>query len=489
MAIVKFVSDKTCQIFIDKEYSGEVNIDSILKLTLEPGGYLIEVKDKDEHLHKKYNLVINATDNQLLQDVSYGEQSLDDAINQLKNDPLLEFHCNRASFCYNGLYGYINKRFEVVIPAIYTVANKFKDDKAFVVREFTEGKKATLIDEDGNMYFNRWFDYIGESDATILLGVDNKIIVYSKTKYEKTDEYYNAGYNFKHPLVPVFKKDGVDELYGFIDSDAKEVVPLLYDKVWNFDNSGMAKVFFMGIHGTIDDKSFTLDSNFFSGKVNSINDFVCSELIDSFSFNQTYVSDRVYKTVTPNRIDGKWILNINTYDTCDSSQNEVIQIECEKILYIGEGCCIYRIENVTHVVYLATGENFVFQVNYLLPANGCIRGSGYDEYYPDTFITRKNGKYGLINKNGNVIFPNVYDYITPIQPNYFVDIYTKLPVFAIMQSGNYFSIANLSDGKIYLPFDFDKIEHINRGLFFRNTLFVLRKSNCYQLFSTNQAHQ
>ena len=56
MAIVKFVSDKTCQIFIDKEFAGKVNKDSILKLTLEPGGYLIEIKDKDEHIHKKYNL-------------------------------------------------------------------------------------------------------------------------------------------------------------------------------------------------------------------------------------------------------------------------------------------------------------------------------------------------------------------------------------------------------------------------------------------------
>ena len=89
MAIVKFVSDKTCQIFVDKEYSGEVNKDSILKLTLEPGGYLIEVKDEVGHLHKKYNLEIKATDNQVLQDVSYGEQSLDDVINQLKKRTII----------------------------------------------------------------------------------------------------------------------------------------------------------------------------------------------------------------------------------------------------------------------------------------------------------------------------------------------------------------------------------------------------------------
>ena len=138
----------------------------------------------------------------------------------------MEFHCDRASFCHNGLYGYVNKRFEVVIPAIYTVANKFKDDKAFVVKEFPEGKKVTLIDEDGNMFFNRWFDYIGESEETVLLGIDNRIIVYTKIKYDNTAEYFNGGYDFRHPYVPVYKKEGVDELHGFIDFEGKVIVPL-----------------------------------------------------------------------------------------------------------------------------------------------------------------------------------------------------------------------------------------------------------------------
>ena len=100
MAIVKFVSDKTCQIFIDKEFSGEVNKDSILKLLLESGGYLVEVKDKDANIRKKYNLEIKATDTQVLQDVSDGDSSLDAVIDQLKNDPSLD---NVQHFC-NGHY-------------------------------------------------------------------------------------------------------------------------------------------------------------------------------------------------------------------------------------------------------------------------------------------------------------------------------------------------------------------------------------------------
>ena len=70
MAIVKFVSDKDYQIFIDKECVGEVNKDSVLKLTLESGGYLVEVKDRDKRIQKKYILEIPPTANQVLQDVS-----------------------------------------------------------------------------------------------------------------------------------------------------------------------------------------------------------------------------------------------------------------------------------------------------------------------------------------------------------------------------------------------------------------------------------
>ena len=241
MAIVKFISDRDCNIFIDKECFGEVTNDSMLKLTLEPGDYLVEVKDKEAHVLKKYNLEIKATDNQILQDVSYGAVSIDDVINQLKNDSSLEFHCNRASFCHNGLYGYVNKRFEVVIPAIYAVANKFKDDKAFVVRDFPEGKKTTLIDKDGIMFFNRWFDYIGESESTILFGVDNKIIVYSKTKYIKEREYINEGYNHKELYVPARKDDSYG-LCGYLDFSGNEIIPFIYNGVGNFNEIGESEV-------------------------------------------------------------------------------------------------------------------------------------------------------------------------------------------------------------------------------------------------------
>lgn len=169
MAIVKFVSDKDCQVFIDMELAGKVTTESMLKVTLEAGGYLIQIKDEDGNLSKEYDLEIKPSDNQLLQKVDEVNDEMDDIIEKLKNDSSLVFHCNRASFCHNGLFGFVDKKLNVVIPPIYYSVNEFVDDKAFVVRDFPEGRRTTMIDSDGNMFFNRWFDYIGESNETILL--------------------------------------------------------------------------------------------------------------------------------------------------------------------------------------------------------------------------------------------------------------------------------------------------------------------------------
>ena len=488
MAIAKFASDKDYQIFIDMELAGKVTPNSMLKVTLETGDYFIQIKDEEGHLIKEYDMEIKSSDNQLLQKIDGTDDKLDTIIENLKNDSSLVFHCDRASFCHNGLYGFVDKKLNVVIPPIYYSVNEFVDDKAFVVRNFPEGRKTTMIDSGGNMFFNRWFNYIGESDDTILLGIDNRIIVYSKTKCDKVVEYYNAGYDYKHPIIPVFKIDGVDEFYGFIDFNGNEVVPLLFDKVWNFEDTGLAKASYWGICGFINNKNFSFRECVTNCEftLSTPKDLLfCG--IDMFAeMNKIYVSEHVCKTVIPNIFNEKWILTIKTIN---NKANEPIVSEdhiiCDKILFIGDGCYAYRIGNNCNVEYLRNKEKLIFNNCYIFPANGCVIGHGFDDYFPDTFITRKNGKYGLISKNGEVIFPYIYDYIVPIQPEYFIDIYTKLPVLGIIQEQNKFSIANLSENKVLLPFTFDSIERIKRGMDFRDTIFVLRHANQYQLFSAN----
>lgn len=464
MALVKFVSDKDCQVFIDMELAGKVTRQSMLKVSLEIGCYLVQIKDEDGNLIKEYNLEIKPSDNQLLQKID-GTNDLGDIFEKLKNDSTLVFHCDRASFCHNGLYGFVDKKLNVVIPPIYYSVNEFVDDKAFVVRDFPEGRKTTMIDSDGNMFFNRWFDYIGESDEIILLGIDNRIIVYSKTKLDMIAEYFNANYDKKHPIVPVFKKDDHDELYGFIDYKGEEVVPLLFDKVENFNNNGYAKVSFWGVQSKIEQESFKLiDDIGDKYDIKSFDDLV--HVYNSSGFfnerlerTEKYENNiNIFKTVQPLLKKGKWTLRIITeFDNDNTSIDK--DIECDKVIFLGDNSYVYRVGNQCFAYYFDSEEEIVIDAEFIIPANRIVRGEnpGYDVYYPDTFITRSYGKYGTIDKNGKEIFPLVYNSIIPIQPNYFIDIYTNLPVYAILQRGCQYSLANLSVGKIYLPFEYDKV--------------------------------
>lgn len=486
MAIVKFVSDKVCNIFIDKEYVGEVNKDSILKLVLEPGGYLVEVRDEEAIVLKKYKLEIKATDNQILLDISEGTSSLDETIIQLRNDPSIEFYCNRASFRYNGLYGYVNKRFEVVIPAIYAVANKFKDNKAFVVREFNEGKKVTLIDEDGNMFFNRWFDYIGESDSTILLGVDNKVIVYSKMKYEKIAEYYNAGYDYVYPLVPVYKDKGEDEYYGFIDYNGEEFIPLLFERVGNFNNEGRADVYFWGRKASLTSgKVLSLhSSNYSEGERQITNEELAHVFVD-YSYS---VWSYNYE-VSPIWDDDGWSIKIETYSlTSTYYRGERIGeeiIKCDRILYMWSGCCAYRFGNRCAVRLLPINlpsyaeKEYWFDYNYIIPI--IISDGSGDGIYEDSFyyiehcIVKDKGKYGVVDVKGSEIFPLVYDNIEGLLEYFRQDrIYVKLT------KGKKHALANLSNKKLITSFELDNVTYLNddeNG----NCAFLIEKDGKYGL--------
>ncbi len=485
MAVVKFVSDKDCQLFIDMELAGKVTSDSMLKLTLETGGYLIQVKDEDGNLIKEYDLEIKPSDNQLLQKID-SANNLDDIIEKLKNDSTLVFHCDRVSFCHNGLYGFVNKKFNVVIPPIYFSVNEFVDDKAFVVRDFPEGRKATIIDSDGNMFFNRWFDYIGEGDSNILMGTGDRIIVYSKIKFDKIADYYNAGYNFKQPFVPVYIMDNQDEMYGFINLNGDIILPFIFDKVWNADNNLQAKFWYYGFIGTIDFKN-SLIFDVYGLKF----EFSDPLFLDDKNYLQGYIANyELGISVYPGRKGGKWILNICNYSgtVCGVGDIDVFgeltgskEIECDRILYIGYNCYAYRLKGKCIVHYLFNEKDYTFNENYIVPVIGDDEGIYYSpaDY---RFIKREKGKYGIVNEYGGELLPCIYDFITFPKPNQQMSI---KPI--VLQLKDKCSIANANDGKILLPFVYDEIKPTHCGFNLQDTIFLLKQANRFRLFSVNEA--
>lgn len=449
MAIVKFISDQDCHIFIDKENVGKVTADSLLKAVLEVGGYLIEVKDDEGRILKKYNLEIKTTDNQILQDVSGASASTDEVLNLLKNDPTLVFHCGRAKFCLDGKYGYVNKKFEVIIPAIYSIANDFVNNKAFVVRDFPEGRRTTMIDEDGNMFFNRWFDYIGEGDVIILLGIDNRIIVYSKAKCDKIGEYFNAGYDKKTSLVPVYKKVGEFNFYGYIDFDGKETIPFIFNYASNFDEKGEANVNFLGKEVIIRATGYYQERKdgcyyrvSWDGDLQGLDG-----IFDPISNPCCYDTGETRWQFLPIWNSYKWIVRVITKDYNKRVIKEA-NFNCDYVLRAGTGYWICKRERKILVlianIYNDGVEDFLFDADDIEPVfdiNENLQGD--DIITSRTFIIKKDSKYGVYNTLGEVLIPVEYDEIKPFEPY----------KFAVKKSGKY---AVYSTGKLS-TFEYDNV--------------------------------
>ena len=228
MAIVKFVSDKNCQLFIDLKYVGHVIVGEMLKISLDVGSYLVEVKDENANRFGKYKLSINPSDTQVLENLSERCDDIDIVIREMKNDASLRFYHQRALLCLNGNYGFINTQYKIAIEPIYSYAENFVNGYTLVKRHFPSGEKATIIDINGNICLDRWFDYIGSGEKTILLKSEKTFYVLSKVDYSIVNQYIDAKYDGKGELIPVHKHIGVDDMYGYIDRTGTEVIPLIF---------------------------------------------------------------------------------------------------------------------------------------------------------------------------------------------------------------------------------------------------------------------
>ena len=414
MAIVKFVSDKDCQVFIDMELVGKVASESMLKVKLEPGGYLIQIKDEEGKLIKEYDLEIKSSDNQLLQKIDGTNNKLDDTIENLKNDSSLVFHCDRASFCHNGLFGFVDKKLNVVISPIYYSVNEFVDNKAFVVRDFPEGRKTTMIDSDGNMFFNRWYDYIGESDDTILLGVENRIIVYSKKECDKVAEYFNANYDKRASLVPVYKKVGACNYYGYINFDGKEAIPFIFNNVRNFDERGEADVVFLGREVKINSTGYYQEKeNGHYYKTSWNGDLQGLDGIFEFMPNPcSYDTEETSWHFVPIWDNYKWIFRVLIKKGNPQKVIKSVDYKCDYVLRGGTGYWVLKQEKKVVVLiacaYTDGIEELTFDADDVVPVldiNDILQGRN--------FVIRKDNKYGVYSagKLSDFEYDNVTKYI------------------------------------------------------------------------------
>lgn len=462
MAIVKFISDTNCQLFIDMELAGEVHADNMLKISLETGSYLVEAKNTDGKCLKKYELKIKSTDSQVLQDLALEKTMLNETIEKLRNDSSLRFYNQRAVFFHKCNYGYINSLYKVVIEPIYSFADNFISTKAFVRRTFPNGEMATLIDTDGNICLDQWYNYIGCNDKTILLKSKNAFIVLSRENYSFIKEYQDAGYDGKSDLIPVHKEIGVDDMYGYIDQAGAEAIPLIYDYAWNFEENGFAKVkrfgviYAVGTDGTLfyDLEQVINDGEEFSRGESRLEDPLKTEIVEVYRVQKLSKEESErrgfdFLQYYPLKEGNQWGLSYY-------NKSAISLYCCDRFLYLNEmneNYLIYRKDGICIIKDHDT--SYYFDADEVI-ANFQIEYEGYcghDEISINNVIVKKSGKYGLVDLDGKTLLPTEYDLISPteaIQGN-------KTGVIGIIWKDGKCSFVWMSNGEILEPFKYEDI--------------------------------
>ena len=430
MAIVKFISDENFQILIDMEFVGEVKANSIFKIKLEAGSYLVEIKDNNNNYLKRYVLMISPEENQVLQNLTIINNSITETIEMLKNDSSLRFYNQRAVFNHHGRYGYINSQYKVVIEPMYSFADNFILGYAFVKRMFPDGEKATIIDVYGNIKYEMWFDYIGGNERTILLKNANTFYVISKLDFSITKEYLDANYDGKGDLIPVHQHIGVDDMYGFIDKEGTEIIPLIYDCVRNFASNKLATVKRFGEYNAVD-----LSGNLYRYGMSSCkSNFLSKEesLFRGFSHYGRY----------PIKDNRGWGITGNTKERWE----RIIYFYDNRLIYRNKGICTF------------CGEiSFSINADEIIPIFSWVLRPTFEYLELKYFVVKKNWKYGIVNLEKNIILPLEYDLIEPTDAYEGEDqIYSS--DIAIVWKNNKCTLVRIETGEFIFPFEFEDIE-------------------------------
>ena len=476
MAIVKYITNKNCQLFIDMELVGDVFTGKMLKISLDAGSYLVEGKDTNGKSIGKYKLTVNPSDTQVLENLSEKFNEIDAAICNLRNDSSLRFYHQRAIFCYNGNYGYINSQYKIAIEPIYSYAENFTNGLALVKKIFPKGEKATVIDIDGNISLDRWYDYIGGNEKTVLLKSEKTFYVFSKEDYSIINQYLDAKYDGKGELIPIHQHIGVDDMYGYIDRAGTEVIPLIYDFAGNFRANNLATVKRFGEYNAVDLSGSLYRYGIYSYKSKREAEFLTKEQSLYIGFSGCYKEGNY------------WGINPDEEPCWD------------RIIYNSDSYLVYRKNGICNIVikgkeYFEFGIlNIVDEKIISIEADDIILAFSWDGrptsecLYLNYIIVRRNWKYGIVDLENNNILPIDYDFIEATDAHNSSNNRTFSSDIAIVWKGEKCSLFSMEKRSFLVPFEYEEIE-VNENFDNSNPImdssFLMKKNGKYGLIAND----
>jgi len=309
----------------------------------------------------------------------------------------------------NNKYGFINLAGALVIPIEYDAATNFMEGVCAVQMK----GKIGFIDKMNKLVIPFIFEgaRAGFRQGNCVVYVGKKSWMIDKTGRQSTDRKYDA---------IVFDGDDrfgmvlLDNKWGYINLDGKEVIPLIYDNNYVF-REGLAGAKKDGKYGYID----TLNST----KIPFIYDEV-----RSFSDGLSIV-----------KLDKK-------YGLIDKKGNAIIPFQY-KNLYRDDSTGWYRADQNGKWGMIDKAGNVRIKIIYDFIKD-------FDEVNKGYAYVLRSEKTGMIDKTGKLIIKTEYDKIFKAKDGYCnVEINEKI------------GVVQLNSGKLIIDTKYDDIGNISEGIF------------------------
>lgn len=209
------------------------------------GKYLFVLKDENEN----YSL-LNDNEEVLLKNEEYG---------------FSEFHDGLSLYRQGEFFGYVNGEGEIVIPPKLYSADDFEN--GFAVVDDRDWKKG-VINKEGELVVPYGYDeifiksietgWVGflvkKNEKSGLLNSEGKVLI--PCQY---DELYND-VDISETLFVAVMGDSMDKKYGLVNKEGKEILPCIYESIYNGGDDGLAWVALDGKLNVVDSLGNVVDT-------------------------------------------------------------------------------------------------------------------------------------------------------------------------------------------------------------------------------------
>lgn len=347
----------------------------------------------------------------------------------------------------NGKYGVINMLGKVVIPVEYKeikVDEYYEKDSAYRYSGYIVGTET----DNGTMYkyinynnkqqskdeyqdIQRVVDYENKDEYYLIFKKDNKYGVIKNENIVINNEYDNIEYDSFNQLFTV-KKDGK---YGALKSNGETLISCLYDEIdiegiYIYSLKGEEQIIFDTTGAKIENPKYksvyNVEDTNYKITINNENKYGVvdennNEIIKNEYYYIGYLGNNYFVVSGQNgkngimNNEGKVVLEVK-YDTIEKLEKsdiiEATELNTNTIILFNKE--IKQIANISNST-LYEGENFVKL--YSNNEQKYFDSEGNEKENKEIlnnklFADVKNGKWGFIDSNGNVIVDYIYDNVT-----------------------------------------------------------------------------